>query len=79
MCVLFGGRIVCSSIEENIAAKRKVNWICHSLHRNCLINQVIGRKVEGKTEVTGRRERICKHLLDDLRKMNDTGNLIKKH
>jgi hypothetical protein len=42
--------------------RRKANWICYNLHRNCLLEQVI----QGKIEVTGRRERRYKLLLDDL-------------
>jgi len=37
------------------------------LRRNCLINNVIEGKIEGKVEVTGRRERRRRELLDDLK------------
>jgi len=37
--------------------RRKVNWIGHMLHRNCLLKHVIEGKVEGRIEVTGRRGR----------------------
>ena len=47
--------------------KRKANWIGHILHRNCLIQQVIEGKIKGEMEVTRRRGRKCKKLLDDLR------------
>jgi len=46
--------------------RRKVNWIGHILHRNCLLKQVIEEKVEERVEMTGIRGRRCKHLLDDL-------------
>jgi hypothetical protein len=36
--------------------KRKAYWIEHILHRNCLLNHVIGRRMERRIEVTGRRE-----------------------
>jgi hypothetical protein len=36
-------------------SKRKVNWIGHILHRNCLLRQVIEGKIKGGIEVTGRR------------------------
>jgi hypothetical protein len=45
----------------------------HILRRNCLLKQVIEGKTEGRIDVTGRRERGCKHLLDALIKKN-TGN-----
>jgi hypothetical protein len=37
--------------------KRKANWICHILHRNCLLKQVIEGKIKGQKEVTRRRGR----------------------
>jgi hypothetical protein len=45
--------------------RRKVNWIGHILHRNCLLKHVIERKIKGRTEVTGRRGRRHKKLPDD--------------
>ena len=47
--------------------KRKANWIGHSLRRNCLLKQVIEGKIKGEIEVTRRRGRRCKKLLDDLK------------
>jgi hypothetical protein len=47
--------------------RRKANWICHFLRRNCLLKQVTDRKLEGRIEVTGRRGRRWKQLLDDLK------------
>jgi hypothetical protein len=41
---------------------KKVNWIGHILRRNCLLKHV----TEGKIEMTGRRGRRRKKLLDDL-------------
>ena len=46
--------------------RRKANWIGHILRRNCFLKHVIGGKIEERTHVTGRRERRCKQLLDDL-------------
>jgi hypothetical protein len=54
--------------------RRKGNWIGYILCRNCLLKQVIGGKVEGSVEVTGRRGRRNKQLLDDLEEKQDTGN-----
>ena len=47
--------------------KRKANWIGHILRRNCLLRQVIEGKIKGEMEVTRRRGRRRKKLLDDLR------------
>jgi hypothetical protein len=46
--------------------KRKANWIGHILRRNCLLKQVIEGKIKGQIEVTRRRGRRRKKLLDDL-------------
>ena len=56
--------------ERNILheiRKRKANWIGHILHRNCRLKQVIEGKIKGEMEVTRRRERGRKKLLDDLK------------
>jgi hypothetical protein len=45
--------------------KRKANWIGHILRRNCLLKQVIEGKIKGQIEVTRRRGRRRKKLLDD--------------
>ena len=47
--------------------KRKANWIGHILRRNCLLQRVIEGKIKGGIEVTGRRGRRRKKLLDDLK------------
>jgi hypothetical protein len=46
---------------------RKANWIGHILHRNCLLKHVTEGKLEGRIEMTGRRGRRSKQLLDDLK------------
>jgi hypothetical protein len=46
--------------------KWKANWISHILRRNCLLKQVIEGKVKGWIEVTRRRGRRRKKLVDDL-------------
>jgi hypothetical protein len=56
--------------ERNIVhtiKRRKANWIGHILRRNCLLKHVIEGKLEGRIEMTGRRERRRKQLLDDLK------------
>jgi hypothetical protein len=47
--------------------KRKANWISHILRRNCLLQQVIEGKIKGGIEVTGRRGRRRRKLLDGLK------------
>ena len=46
--------------------KRKANWIGHILRSNCLLQQVIDGKIKGGIEVTRRRGRIRRKLLQDL-------------
>jgi hypothetical protein len=47
----------CVENEEVLSRVREeANWIVHILHRNCLLNHVIERMMEGRIEVTGRRE-----------------------
>jgi len=48
--------------------RRKANWIGYILRGNCLLKHVIEGKVEGRIEVTGRRGRRRKKLLDELKK-----------
>ena len=45
----------------------KANWIGHILRRNCLLKQVIEGKMKGEMDVTRRRGRRRKKLLDDLK------------
>ena len=47
--------------------KRKANWIGHILRRNCLLQRVTEGKIKGGIEVTGRRGRRRRKLLDDLK------------
>ena len=47
--------------------KRKANWIGHILRRNYLLKQVIEGEIKGEMEVTQRRGRRCRKLLDDLK------------
>jgi hypothetical protein len=47
--------------------KRRANWIGHILRRNCLLRQVIEGKIKREIEVTGRRGRRRRKLLDDLK------------
>jgi hypothetical protein len=56
-------------------SKQKVNWIGHILRRNCLLQQVIGGKIKGGIEVTGRREGRRRKLLDDLKERRGYSHL----
>ena len=47
--------------------KRKANWIGYILRRNCILQQVIEGKIKEQLEVTRRRGRRHKKLLDDLK------------
>ena len=47
--------------------KRKATWTGHILRRNCLVKQVIEGKIKGQIEVTRRRGRKRKKLLDELK------------
>jgi hypothetical protein len=49
---------------------KKAKWIGHVLYRNCPL-KLIKRKLEGKIQVTGRRRRRRKQLLDDVEKRED--------
>jgi len=52
--------------------KRKANWIGHILRRNSLLQQVIEGKIKEGIEVTGRRGRGRRKLLDDLKLLKPT-------
>ena len=58
--------------------KRKANWIGHILRRNCLPKQVIEGKIKGEMEVTRRRGRRRKKLLDDLKYKRGYSHLKEK-
>jgi hypothetical protein len=55
--------------------KRKANWIDHILPRNCLLQRVTEGKIQGGIEVTGRRGRRRRKLLDDLKKRRGYSHL----
>jgi hypothetical protein len=52
--------------------KRKAKWIGHILRRNCFLQRVTEGKIKVGIEVTRRRGRRRRKLLDDLRKGEDT-------
>ena len=47
-------------------SKRKADWVGHILRRNCPLQRVTEWKIKGGIEVTGRRGRRRRNLLDDL-------------
>jgi hypothetical protein len=55
--------------------KWKAKWIGHILRRNCLLREVIEGKIKGRIEVTRRRGRWRKKLLDDLGDRRGYSNL----
>jgi hypothetical protein len=59
-------------------SKRKANWIGHILHRNCLLRQVIEAKIKEAIEVTGRRGRRRRKLLNDLKERREYSHLKEK-
>jgi hypothetical protein len=48
------------------------------LRRNCLLQQVIEGKIKGEIEVTGRRGRRGRKLLDDLKERRGYSHLKEK-
>jgi len=56
-------------------SKRKANWIGHILRRNCLLQRVIEGKIKGGIEVTGRRGRTRRKLMDDLKERRGYSHL----
>ena len=59
-------------------SKRKAKWIGHILRRNCLLKRVIEGKIKDGIEVTGRRGRRCKKLLDDFKERRGYSHLKEK-
>jgi hypothetical protein len=55
--------------------KWKANWIGHILHRNCLLQWVTEGQIKGGIEVTGRRGRKRRKLLDDLKERRGYSHL----
>ena len=56
-------------------SKRNTNWIGHIFRRNCLLQQVFEGKIKGGKEVTGRRGRRRRKLLDDLKERRGYSHL----
>ena len=58
--------------------KRKAKWIGHILRRNCLLQGVIEGKIKWEIEVTGRRRKRRRKLLDDLKVRRGYSHLNKE-
>jgi hypothetical protein len=56
-------------------SKRKANQIGHVLRRNCLPQRVIEGNVKGGIELTGRRGRRSRKILDDLKERRGYSHL----
>jgi len=56
-------------------SKRKANWIGHILRRDYILQRVTEGKIKGGIEVTGRRGRRRKKLVDDLKEWRGYSHL----
>jgi len=59
----------------HVILKRKANWIGHILRGNCLLQRVTEGKIKVGIEVTGRRGRRRRKLLDDLKERRGYSHL----
>ena len=78
--MVYDGNDVVHGVKEeaNIVYKvkrRKTNWIGYMLRKNFLLKHITEEKIEWMK----RRGRMCKQLLDDLKKKEDTGILNRKN
>ena len=67
--------------ERNILQTIKTNkadWIGHTVHRNCLLEHVIEGQIEDRIEVTVRRGRRSRQLLDDFKERRCTWKMKEK-
>jgi hypothetical protein len=62
------GCTMCERVSSiHTIKRRKANWIGHISRRNNLLKHVIEGKIEGRIEMTGRRRRRRKQLLEDVK------------
>jgi hypothetical protein len=57
---------------------RKANWIGHILRTSYVLKHLIEGKIEGRIEVTGRRGRKRRQLLNELKETRGCGKLKQK-
>jgi hypothetical protein len=62
-------------LHEIHVSKRKDNWIGYILRINCLLQRAIEGKIKGRVEVTGRRGRRRRKILDDLKERRGYAHL----
>jgi len=55
--------------------RRKANWTGHILRRNCLLQRVNEGKIKERIEVTGKRGKRHRKLLDDLKERRGYSHL----
>jgi hypothetical protein len=56
-----------AQVVKKFPAFNEIRFFYRILRRNCLLSQVIEGKIKGGIEVTGRRGRRRRKLLDDLK------------
>jgi len=59
----------CGNEQPVHNVNKEAKWIAHILRTNCLLNLNTELKIEGRAEVTGRRGRKRKQILDDLKEI----------
>jgi hypothetical protein len=59
-------------------SKRKANWIGHILLRNCILQQIIKGTIKGGIDMTERRGRRRRKLMDDLKERRGYSHLKEK-
>jgi hypothetical protein len=62
-------------IDFHLGIMEEANFIGHILRRNCLLRQVIAVNIKGGIEVTGRRGRRRRKVLDDLKERRGYSHL----
>jgi hypothetical protein len=63
----------------HIIKRRKADWVCYILRRNCLLKHVIDGKIQLGIEVTRRKGRKLRSCWMTLRQGEGTGNWKRKH
>jgi hypothetical protein len=63
------------TLNVSVLRKRKANWIGQILRRNCLLQRVIEGTIKTGIEVTGRRGRRSRKLVDNLKERRGYSHL----
>jgi len=77
--VLHGVQEERNILHTSTVYRREANWIGHILRRDCLLKHVIEGKVEGRIEVTVRRGRRRRQLVENFKRRKATVYLKRKH